>query len=307
MLNTLDFNRMKVFYFVYQSKNLSIAAKQLNVTRSAVSQVISKLEKDLKIQLFERTNKNLVSTEWADQLFVHIEKFTNSLTNTLELFEKGKTEKIGHLRIGAPPEFGSNHLVEVIAAFTRRHPLVTFDIQFGTPDPLCKKVTQRKLDLAFVDAANVFTKLYPLESKIIMKEEEVLCCSKSYFDKHKPSAKNPEKLASLDFISHVQEALDIKFWFKHHLKKVPEKVRVVLVAEEVRALRRATIEGMGISFMPLRLVHEELKNKKLVAVETTGSNYENNIAMTWPAEKNLPPLTRFFMETYLAEFAQVKG
>ena len=42
MLKTIDLNKLKVFYYIYTYNSISNAAKELNVTPSAISQNLKK-------------------------------------------------------------------------------------------------------------------------------------------------------------------------------------------------------------------------------------------------------------------------
>ena len=54
MLKSPDLNRFRVFYCIYTSKGIGAAAKALNVTPSAVSQHLKKLEHEIPVQLQDK-------------------------------------------------------------------------------------------------------------------------------------------------------------------------------------------------------------------------------------------------------------
>jgi DNA-binding transcriptional LysR family regulator len=301
MLTAIDLNRLKVFYVAYQTRNLTKAARELNVTRSSVSQSISKLERELKTTLFVRSNRNIQPNGWADKLYAKLLSFAESLDELAQLFEQGKSEVMGQLRIGAPPEFGSNHLIEVIQKYKVQNPLVSFELSYGVPDTLCRKLVRNELDFVFIDAVNIYSKLFPIEHKLVMKEEQVLCCSEKYFQKHLTEVTNFRELVAFDFLSHVPDALDIKFWFKHHLKFVPEKLKLSLVVDEVRALKKATLEGLGLSLLPTRLIEAEIKQKRLHVVRTKISDYINHIAVAWISKRQLSRAAKSFTDEYVSQ------
>jgi len=78
-----DFNRLRVFYFIYRQKSVAGAAKRLHVTQSAVSQHLQKLERELKVQLFIRLHKRLVPTAAADQLYRTLQPFVDDLDDVV--------------------------------------------------------------------------------------------------------------------------------------------------------------------------------------------------------------------------------
>ena len=75
----LDWNRLQVFAFVYRTGSILLAAKELHLTRSAVSQQLSKLEKELGAKLFERAHRKVRPTNAASRLYEIVHPFDSSL------------------------------------------------------------------------------------------------------------------------------------------------------------------------------------------------------------------------------------
>ena len=73
MLRNLD--RLKVFYHVFARGSVISAAKNLNVSQSAVSQSLQKLESEIKSPLFTRLHKQLVPTAAGERLFAIVKPF----------------------------------------------------------------------------------------------------------------------------------------------------------------------------------------------------------------------------------------
>ncbi|RLE03892.1 MAG: LysR family transcriptional regulator, partial [Bacteroidetes bacterium] len=57
-----DFNRLKVFYYIYSLKSIAAAARQLHISQPAVSQHLKKLEAEINTSLFVRLHKRMVPT-----------------------------------------------------------------------------------------------------------------------------------------------------------------------------------------------------------------------------------------------------
>ena len=74
-----DFNRLKVFYYIYLKKSSVAAAKELHITQSAVSQHLHKLESEINAPLFTRLHRRLVPTAAGDRLFRVLKPFVNDL------------------------------------------------------------------------------------------------------------------------------------------------------------------------------------------------------------------------------------
>ena len=112
------------------------AAKGLNITRSAVSQHLKKLEDEIKTQLFTRLHKRLVPTVAADRLFAIMDPFYKELQSGLQVIKRAKIRPSGLLRIGAPVEFGKAYFPGIFASFRLLYPEVTFFLKLGDPEVL---------------------------------------------------------------------------------------------------------------------------------------------------------------------------
>ncbi|MES2801203.1 MAG: LysR family transcriptional regulator [Bdellovibrionota bacterium] len=162
MLTIQNFERLKVFHVVYLNKSILKASHILSVTRSAVSQSLKGLEEELKVPLFIRDSKNFQPTAEAEQLFLVINPFVNELHSTLQQIESGIKSPAGHLRIGAPLDFGSTNLTRLIGQFRKKYPLITFELVLAVPIKQLDLLCAGKLDLAFIDNGDIHSEKYPV-------------------------------------------------------------------------------------------------------------------------------------------------
>lgn len=74
IIDRINLNHLRVFECVYRTKSMTIAAEELHLTQSGVSQHIRSLEESLDIRLFDRIKHKLVPTGEARQLLslIHI-------------------------------------------------------------------------------------------------------------------------------------------------------------------------------------------------------------------------------------------
>lgn len=156
----------------------------------------------------------------AELLFRTIEPFIAELQTAIAQLETGKKDPVGHLRIGAPQDFGSTHLTEVIVEFHKKYPLITFELVLAIPVTLLEMPSENNLDMAFVDNGDFHAQLYPVSIVTVMKEKFVLVCSHRYFDEFIPrQSLKYEDLKHLNFIDYVHHAPVAKMWVKHHFGK----------------------------------------------------------------------------------------
>src|SRR6476659_4592617 len=79
----IELNVLHVFYAVFETKNVSLAADRLHLSQSAASHAISRLRKQLGDPLFVRTAGGMQATPFAEQLARPIGEALDSLRNSV--------------------------------------------------------------------------------------------------------------------------------------------------------------------------------------------------------------------------------
>lgn len=294
MLTIPDLNRLKVFYVVYANRSLVRAASVLNVTRSAVSQSLKALENEIHAPLFARDSKKVQPTPAADSLYKLMGPFFQELESAIQQIETGRKQSVGHLRIGAPLDFGSGHLTEVIAKFKKQNPAVTFELWLGVPVKQLDLLLDGKLNLAFIDNGDMFAKSYPVSLETVQREDFVLAASPKFYAEYIKTDHSFNKLRSLPIVDYLNHAPVARMWFKHHFNKSISELNVVFSAESVRAVINAIVHGIGVGIVPSQLARQN----HLKIVETGKKALVNQISLALPLSKKLTFTEKAFVSFY---------
>lgn len=310
MLKQPDFNRLKVFYFIYTSQSVAKAAQELNITQSAVSQQLKKLEIELKTSLFTRLHKRLIPTTDAQKLFSILEPFFRELELGLRLIRQAKEKPSGELRVGSPHEFGNTYLPKIFATFRRKYPDVSFSLQLGDAKRMLPLLDQGQLDIALIDEYLIQRmppedlRLYSIEK--IIDEEIILAGSKEYCEERLQNDFSLESLSKQDYISCHHDALAVTNWFKYHYNKVAPKLNIVLETESLQAVMNGIENHLGLSVTASHLVYEEIKQGKIVPIPTSKRAIINRISLAQLQDK-IPSLTEKVFLTHFRQEIQQTG
>jgi DNA-binding transcriptional LysR family regulator len=289
-----DLNRLKVFYFVYSQKGVAAAAKKLNITQSAVSQQLQKLEGEIKTPLFIRLPRRLIPTQAADKLFTILRPFLQELESSLKTIENGGKTPMGLLRIGTPAEFGKQYFPAICAAFRKKYDAVTFSLYSGGPAILLPLLDKGKLDFAFLDMfpiedqAEDLSGIYSIEP--IIEEKIILVCSKNYYDAHISGDHALKKLLSLDYIAYEDYRLVLKNWFKHHFGKSKVKPRIVMTVDSIQAALNSIRGHVGLGMIASHLAWEDIQQKKIIPITTSKKDIVNPISLA-QLQNKIPTFT----------------
>jgi len=185
----LEWDRLKVFYYVAKERSISRAAERLRTFQPSVTRSIQQLEHQANSKLFIRNRKGLIFTKQGEMLF---ERVCNIMTE-VELAQNeisGITQDVcGTLKITMTYAYASTVFVEYIADFSRRYPHIALHVICD--DNLELDLTKRDADVAIRPYDPTASEL----EQVFLHERKVqLFASEKYLRK----AGIPQKTEDLD-------------------------------------------------------------------------------------------------------------
>jgi DNA-binding transcriptional LysR family regulator len=140
---------MKIFLEVYQTENITRAARKLHMTQPAVTRAVQEIEKYYGICLFERINKRLSVTESGKRMYAH----ALHLVDAFETMEKElrNWDSFGVLRLGASVSLGNSLLPELVCSFRQLQPNIKAQVTISNVAGLQKALLENNLDIALIE------------------------------------------------------------------------------------------------------------------------------------------------------------
>jgi len=169
-----------MFVSVADLGSFTRAAERLNLTGSAVSKGIARLEARLGSKLFERTTRQLRLTE-AGQLFYR------ACTGVLSDLEEAElalhaehAEPTGRVRLDVPASFGRLHVLPIILKYIERHPQLQPHISFS--DRFIDPVEDSVDIVVRIGGADIWPDT--LGHEYLGAERLVFCAAPAYIARH---------------------------------------------------------------------------------------------------------------------------
>ena len=116
----MDLNATRMFVAVVQAGSLSAAATRLGVPLPTLSRRIRDLERQLKVQLLERSARGAKLTEAGTRLYEHAGRSIEALLEAEQAIVSDQARLKGRLRLSLPQTF--EPWWDLLAAFQRRYP-----------------------------------------------------------------------------------------------------------------------------------------------------------------------------------------
>lgn len=144
----IDPTLLRTFVTVTETGGFTRAAQQLNLTQSAISHQIRRLEEQIGRQLLHRTTRRLTLTEDGEDLLRHAGQVLQALDAMQRRFESSPVS--GAVRFGLTESFLGERLPPLLSQFARAFPAVRLEVNVSIGLDLCGMVKGNELDLAVV-------------------------------------------------------------------------------------------------------------------------------------------------------------
>ena len=143
----LDANRLRVLVEIAHAGSIAAAAERLSFTPPALSQQLTKLERDTGCVLVDRGRTGATLTEAGLVLLEHGERVLGELRDAEAAVRAVAGERPGRLSLGAFASAGKVLLPEALAVFGHEHPHVRLSLSDIEPPGGHGLVTAGDLDL----------------------------------------------------------------------------------------------------------------------------------------------------------------
>lgn len=144
----LDLDLVRAFVAVVEARNFTKAGRRLGRTQSAVSLQIKRLEDQVGATLLSRDPRHVTPTREGDAFLLQARRLLRINDEILSDLRGDDLE--GEVRLGAPEDFATVHLPEILGDFTRAHSKVAMSVTCDLTLNLLEKLREGELDLALV-------------------------------------------------------------------------------------------------------------------------------------------------------------
>ena len=280
---------MKIFIQVYQTQNITRAAERLHMTQPAVTRAIREIENYYGVTLFERMNRGLSVTESGRQLYAQ----ALHIVESFDIMEKGlrNWDEFGILRVGASITLGSFLMPGLVAEFGRLHPHLKLKVRISNGESLQQLLTDNQLDIAFIEGSVVDPQL---KFEAFSKDRLVLIMHPGH------PLVNAETLCLRDLMGDsflLREPGSAGRTFFNNVFAVHGlSVEPAWESMSTQAIIKAVSAGIGISFLPEKLVRSAIDAGYVATHEIADEPFERDNHIVWHQNKFLTPSAQAMIE-----------
>jgi DNA-binding transcriptional LysR family regulator len=229
---------MEVFVRVVQEGAFAAAARSLDLTPSAVSKLIARLEARLGVRLLVRTTRALRLTEEGEAYHRAALHILRQLDEADQQIATGAVR--GRLRVNASIPFGTMFVAPMIPAFLERNPDLIVDLSFT--DDVVDLLAQR---------TDVAIRMGTLaESALIARKlgesRRVVCAAPNYLAR-KGTPETPEDLRDHECLTFNFRRSNSGWTFRWNGRDIQHPVSGNLQVNNGETMRQMTLAGAGIA------------------------------------------------------------
>jgi DNA-binding transcriptional LysR family regulator len=246
---------------VAHTRSISKAARLNEISQSAASQALQELERELGAELFDRKTRPLTVTP-AGKLYLDycrdVLRRQDELEASLQLL---KNRANGVARLAAIYSVGLSEMSQIEARFAAQFPDGELQVSYLRPERVWQAVEEDQADLGLMSYAESSRDVIALP----WREEEMVVAVSPEHALAKKDLVPPAALEGESFIG-FDEDLPIQTQIDRYLREHKVSVETTLRFDNIQMIKEAVVHGAGISIMPRRVMREEVKHGRMVAL-----------------------------------------
>jgi DNA-binding transcriptional LysR family regulator len=252
-------HRLEYFLAVANNGGFTAAASALGTAPSAPIRAVASLEKELGVQLFRRTTRQVALTEDGRNYAMRCRSILADLAEANAQIKQSSGLISGLIRVTAPVMMGRLYVAPLLGQFLAEHPRLTINLQLSDR---ISDLVQDEFDLAIRVGQLKDSSLIATELGQVRK---VVCAAPSYLmEMGEPS--EPQDLHNHRCV-HSDGYLPHNEWaFLRKGRKVLIKPNFAFHTNHLDAALQACIAGAGCGVFFSYQVRDELKAGTLIEV-----------------------------------------
>ncbi len=282
---------IRVFCDVVQHQSFSRGAAANQVSQSAATQSVHRMEQHFGVQLVDRSKRPFVLTPEGQACY-------EGFREVLELYDAVETkvrslrkEITGTVRVAAIYSVGLHDMSRCMTHFMRRYPKAKVQLEYLRPNKVYEAVLNSEVDLGIVSypVPSVELSVIPLRS-----ERMVLVCHPNHALANRKVV-TAEHLKDQAFVGFDRD-LVIRKEVDRYLRQRNISVRIVMEFDNIETIKQAIGIEAGVSILPEPTVRAEVARGDLAAVRLIAPALERPLGIIHRQRKVFAPTITKFLD-----------
>jgi len=280
-------NQLRVFLKVTETKNITRASEELNMTQPAVSIQLKNFQDQFEIPLIEVIKKRIYITDFGREIAESVQRILGELNEIKYKALAHNGFLSGKLKLSVVST-GKYIIPYFIADFLKQNAGVELVLDVSNRTKVIESLAKNETDFALVSLKPENLKLNTIK---LFENKLYLVGNSEYGGNGKKSSGFWESNPIIFREDGSATRMMMEQYFSE--KGIDLKRRLELTSNE--AVKQAVIAGIGCSIMPLIGLKNEVDKKQIQILNFKDLPIVTNWELVWLEEKKLSPVTSAFV------------
>jgi molybdate transport repressor ModE-like protein len=241
MMSTLDIDSMRALTLIAEAGGITRAAKRLNLSQSAVSHKMKRLEGKLNRSLFTRSDGRLVFTGDGEKLLDYARRLVRLHDEACASFHQ--SDLAGELRLGITEDVSAPGMAHILSSFSTSFPNVALTSRVSHTPKLLRWLQAGEVDMALIE---VFESERLPTDRVIGKQSIAWLLAEDFvLDFTRP----------IPYVTYHKDCF-YKAWAEQALARDNHQLRVVFECPSIDGMVNAVHSGLGIGLVNLGVLEQ---------------------------------------------------
>ncbi|MCE5269645.1 MAG: LysR family transcriptional regulator [Planctomycetaceae bacterium] len=288
----MNIDTLRVFSDVVQSQSFSRGAKINDVSQSAATQSVHRVEQHFGVQLVDRSKRPFVLTPEGQACYEGFREVLELYDSVDARVRSLRREISGLVRVASIYSVGLHDMSRCMQDFMRQYPKAKVRLEYLRSNKVYEAVIGAEVDLGIVS--------YPMNSPdltvIPLRSERmvVVCPPNHPLTRHQ--AVTAEHLQGVDFVGFDRD-LSIRKEIDRYLRQRSINIRVAMEFDNIETVKQAVEIGAGVSILPEPTVREAVHRGVLATVRLIAPELFRPLGIIHRQRRVFTPTAAKFVET----------
>lgn len=286
----MNTRHLQIFLTVCDTGNMTRAARQLYMTQPAVSQVISDLEKEYTVRLFERMNHRLYLTAGG----LELRSYASHMLNLADQAKKHLAElgAAGAIKVGASQTVGAYLLPAILHAYRNQMPAVEVYSLVDNTQVIEDQILDDQIDLGIVEGT-IRSKY--IKTEVLCTDDLTIICGPDHPYSRKETLEITD-LAEQEFFIREQGSGTRELLIKI-LTDAGVAWKIAGVYNNTEAIKNAVSQSLMLAAVPRISIEDEKQQGLVHELNIPGLNLRRLFHLAYHRQKYFTAAIQSFIET----------
>lgn len=257
----MKIDSFRVFCDVVLHQSFSRGAEINQISQSAATQAIHRLEEEMNVTLIDRSKRPFNLTPEGKICYENFREMVETYDSLLLRIQSLRSQDGEQIKVAAIYSVGLHEMSRFMKNFMKAYPKVKIKLDFLPPQKVYQSVLNAEVDLGIISypVASLDLNVIPLRSEemvVVVPNEHPLAQRKEL---------TMEDLDGVDFIAFGRD-LVIRRETDQCFRGRGVNINIVMEFDNIETIKQAIEIGLGVSILPAPTVSNDVEGGKMKAI-----------------------------------------